>query len=567
MLSGVNTFFAGRHSRLFAWLLVLTLLAVFSFRVICEIQEKSVTIDETVHLPAGYYYLMTGDFDLLRIHPPFIQMLCALPLLWKDIHLRNSTSWQLTNNWVFGYDFMLSNAGEYQSIFGISRLVTLGLSVLLGLMIYVWTKELFGQMAGLFALFLFTFNPDILAHSGLVTLDIGVSFFIFATVFLLWRFIKSGRYLYCMASGITLGMAIAGKYSALLAIPAILFISLSVVTSRMNVAMKLSAKKYVLSLIVLFTISLLVINAIYFFKGSFTPLGSFHFQSGLLKPLNGTHFSSLPAPVPLDFLKGFDEQLSIQGGKFSSYLGGTVSDSSWWYYYLAAFSLKEPLAWIVLLLGALTINLLYRRMSHELMVFVLFPPLLYLVVISSMSVNIGIRYLLPAFPFLFLFSGSIMDEALLNKVTARRLIQLPVVICSLWYFFASALIHPHYLAYFNEIAGGPGRGYTFLADSNIDWGQDLIGLKEYLSHHHIDKIYLAYFGRVDPRLYGIEFDLLPGKPVKGYCAVSASYLAGIPYYLYKDMKLHSSPPYAYRWLADVQPLDTIGYSIYIYRID
>jgi hypothetical protein len=129
------------------------------------------------------------------------------------------------------------------------------------------------------------------------------------------------------------------------------------------------------------------------------------------------------------------------------------------------------------------------------------------------------------------------------------------------------MIHPHYLAYFNEIAGGPGRGYKFLADSNIDWGQDLIGLKEYLSRNKIDKIYLGYFGRVDPRLYGINFDLLPDKPVRGYCAISASYLAGLPYFLYKDLKLHFSPPYSYRWLSDLKPIDKIGYSIYIYKID
>jgi hypothetical protein len=567
MFARLNTSSVSKHSPILAWLLVLTLFVVFSFRISYEIREKSVTIDEFVHLPAGHYYLKTGDFDLFRIHPPLIQMLCAAPLLWKNIHFRNNSNWQLINNWVFGYEFMLSNAQEYQEIYGISRLVTLCLSVLLGLMLYGWAKELFGQAAGLFALFLFTFNPDILAHSGLVTLDIGVSFFIFATIYFLWKFIKSGENIYCLLSGATLGMAIAGKYSALLAIPAILFISLFIVASRIKLTRNLSVKKYVVSLIVLFTVSLLVINATYFFQGTFSHLGSFQFQSRVLKPLNTTFLSLLPAPVPYDFLKGFDEQLSIQGGKFDSYLYGNVSDSSWWYYYLAAFSLKEPLAWIALLLIALTVNLIYRRINYELILFVLFPPILFLIIISSMSVNIGIRYLLPVFPFLFLFSSSIMDPDLLKKISSPRLIQLPVVICSLWYFSASAMIHPHYLAYFNEIAGGPGKGYKFLADSNIDWGQDLISLKEYLSHNQIDKIYLAYFGRVDPRVYGINFDLLPDKPVKGYCAISVSYLAGIPYHLYKDMKLHFVPPYSYRWLSDLQPLAKIGYSIYIYKIE
>jgi len=567
MFSRLHTSFTGKHSKKLACLLVLTLFVVFSFRVLSGIREKSVTIDESVHLPAGYYYLKTGDFDLFRIHPPLIQMLCAIPLLWKDIQFRNDSGWQLTNNWVFGYEFMFSNAREYQEIFATARLVTLGLSVLLGLMIYGWAKELFGLKAALFALFLFTFNPDILAHSGLVTLDIGVSLFIFATIYFLWKFIKSGNNIHCLLSGIALGMAMAGKYSALLTIPAILFISLFIVTSRIKLTSNLSIKKYLISLIVLFVVSLLVINATYLFQGTFSPLGRFQFQSGALKPFNSSVLSSLPAPAPFDFLKGIDEQLSIQGGKFYSYLCGNVSDSSRWYYYIAAFFLKEPLAWIVLLLIAATATLVHRRLHYDPALFVLFPPVLFFIVISSLSVNIGIRYILPVFPFLFLFSGSIMDKGLIKKIASPRLIRLPVVICSLWYLSVSAMIHPHYLAYFNEIAGGPGKGYEFLADSNIDWGQDLIGLKEYLSHNQIDKIYLAYFGKVDPSLYGINFDLLPDKPVKGYCAISVSYLAGLPYHLYKDLKLHYSPPHSYRWLSDFQPIDKIGYSIYIYKIE
>ena len=567
MFSRLNTSSVSKHSQILALLLLLTLFIVFSFRIIYEIREKSVTIDEFVHLPAGYYYLETGDFDLFRIHPPFIQMLCAAPLLWKNIRFEENTSWQLINNWVFGYEFMFSNAREYQEIFEISRFTTLGLSVLLGLMIYGWAKELFGQMAGFFALFLYTFNPDILAHSGLVTLDIGVSLFIFAAIYFLWKLIKSGENSYSVLSGTTLGMAIVGKYIALLTIPVILFISLFIVTSRVKLTRTLSAKKYLFSLIILFTVALLVINATYFFHGTLSPLGSFQFQSGALRPFNSTFLSALPVPVPFDFLKGFDEQLSIQGGKFGSYLWGNVSDSPWWYYYLAAFSLKEPLAWIVLLLIALTVNLIYKRINYDLMIFVLFPPILFLIIISSMSVNIGIRYMLPIFPFLFLFTSSIMDGNLLKKISSTRLLQLPVVICALWYFSASAMIHPHYLAYFNELAGGPGEGYKFLVDSNIDWGQDLIGLKEYLTDNHIDKIYLAYFGRVDPLLYGINYDLLPNRPVKGYCAISVSYLAGIPYHLYKDMKLHFAPPNSYRWLSDLQPIAKIGYSIYIYKIE
>jgi hypothetical protein len=135
------------------------------------------------------------------------------------------------------------------------------------------------------------------------------------------------------------------------------------------------------------------------------------------------------------------------------------------------------------------------------------------------------------------------------------------------------MISPHHLAYFNELAGGPAQGHRFLSDSNLDWGQDLRGLKAYMDREELPVVYLSYFGTAPPASYGIRYQFLPSfvenlqqpdleerLPAKGgpeMLAISVVNLQGI--YLSEDQE-------AYRWLKDRRPATTIGYSIYIYDL-
>jgi hypothetical protein len=140
----------------------------------------------------------------------------------------------------------------------------------------------------------------------------------------------------------------------------------------------------------------------------------------------------------------------------------------------------------------------------------------------------------------------------------------------IWYVVASLFIAPHYLSYFNEIIGGPDKGYKYLVDSNLDWGQDLKGLKKYMDDHAIKRISLSYFGIDSPKRYGIEYDWLPSHhlynprpenekkfPVNRFLAISATNLQGV-YLEPKDM---------YKWLREYEPVAKIGYSIFIYDLN
>jgi hypothetical protein len=177
------------------------------------------------------------------------------------------------------------------------------------------------------------------------------------------------------------------------------------------------------------------------------------------------------------------------------------------------------------------------------------------------KMNIGLRHILPLYPLVFLVAAKAVSELLAGR---RKTYSVALVALCLYQFVESARIYPHYLAYFNQLAGGPGHGHEFLVDSNLDWGQDLKGLKEWMDAHEVKRINLSYFGTADPAYYGIECTHLYGAPffakglvgkprLPGYVAVSLTNLRFGTWY--------------FEPLLQREPVAVIGYSIYVYWMD
>jgi hypothetical protein len=194
--------------------------------------------------------------------------------------------------------------------------------------------------------------------------------------------------------------------------------------------------------------------------------------------------------------------------------------------------------------------------------FIVLPPLLLLTAISAGSVKIGLRHVLPIFPFIFVFIGRLLEPR-----QKGRLFSLAAFCLTAWYLLSSVSIYPHYLAYFNEYVGGPANGYKYLVDSNLDWGQDLKGLKRYMESRNIGKVKLAYFGIADPQYCGISYepisdqdllDLEEGQLTRGVFAISATFLQGL--YLPHERD-------RYQWFRNRPPTAQIGYSIFVYEVD
>lgn len=228
-----------------------------------------------------------------------------------------------------------------------------------------------------------------------------------------------------------------------------------------------------------------------------------------------------------------------------AYLIGERSFTGFWYYFFVAFFFKTQIPLMIFII----ITLFYvqkKELYNE--SFIIVPILLFFIISMSNKINIGVRHILPVYPFMFLFVSRLIDIKKLKWM---------VVILSLWYLISALLIYPHYLAYFNEFAGGPNNGHKYLIDSNIDWGQDLKGLKEYLVKNNInEKIYLGYFGKDSPEYRKIIYEQMPCYPVKGIVAISVNLLQGLD----EEQELCSS------WLKNHKPIKKIGYSIFVYNI-
>jgi hypothetical protein len=285
----------------------------------------------------------------------------------------------------------------------------------------------------------------------------------------------------------------------------------------------------------------------------------------LTVPLFYFVYGSLVWPV------GIKSQLLLKRPSDASFFLGQCSPRGWLLYYPVAFLMKTPVGTLVLILASL---LLYRagsRLGRREANFLLLPPALLLAVMALARINIGLRYVLPAYPFLFVLASRLATLRALGGASGRWvspiLIGIPLVLTA-----ASSLrVAPHQLAYFNELVGGPGEGYRYLSDSNLDWGQDLKGLHAYLDHEGVPMIYLSYFGTAPPSSYGIRYqylpsyvgplqqpppDRMPADPGRELLAISVTNLQGT--YL-PDKGL-------YHWLYQRTPVAKVGYSIYVYDL-
>jgi hypothetical protein len=515
---------------------VLLLLGLFLAAGLLSAQVNTPTVDEFVYLPAGYYYLRSGDLTFDSTNPPLLKMVTALPLLAMDVDFDPDPRWRDNRTgwgpWIFGTRFMETNRAHYLDAFFAGRAVVVLIGVATGVLVWWRAHALLSPAAALAALLLYCTMPPILAHSALATLDMGVTALVFATFVALARFAASEERPWAAVTGVLLGLAFAAKGVTLIFLPLVPVLA----ALGWRAWNRESALRFVDGMVVVAVTAWIAILAVY-------------------------RFSGFPLPAPV--VEGLRFQMAAgSAGEYPAFLAGAWSQTGWWYYFLFALAVKTPLATLVLIaIGAFTVARRRARDAGDL--WMVLPPALLLYVLSfHFGKNYGIRYLLPAFPFLVILAGVGVDALLRGRRSAALLGVLLV-----WQLAASVLTAPHYLAYFNELAGSQDHARRLLLDSNLDWGQDLGRLKPYLDAHGIDHICLGYFGHVDPKLYGIDYALPPSEPTPGRCAVSANFLAGYPYAItYAGPRMVGVRRGAWSWFDRLQPVARVGSSIYVFDV-
>jgi hypothetical protein len=551
--------------------------------------RESATWDEPQFLLSGYLGLKDGDHRLVPGHPPFVQMWAALPLLaTTGITVPAEAIPRLIDDaWIFGNQYAFTHATLYRlnnadSLLYRGRFMIVLLGVLLGILLFCWAQELYGFGAALAVLASYCAEPNLLAHARLITTDFGTTCFVCGTAYFLWRTTRAVTVGNLLGLAVFFALAQVSKFSGVLLLPVVL--ALLEVRCRRQTPWPIAAGKELtaraakarlaIGVILLLAVSSYgVIWATYGFRYAPAPPPAERYDAAA-SARTASH--SLPATVlqwvdrhhllPNLYTQGFLLDLSITEGR-SAFLAGHYSNAGWWYYFPVAMLVKTPLAILLLfLLGLVLCVVRWRTLCRD-EVFLIVPLAVFLAVAMTSHINIGLRHVLPVYPFLLLIAGKTAAELLTHP---RKLGQVALAGLGLLALAETARVYPHYLAFFNQSVGGPRNGYQYLVDSNLDWGQDLKGLKRWMDANQVQRINLCYFGTADPAYYGIECTYLPGGPfftesqvaapqLPGYVAVSATQLQGV--YLPEQWRIF------YRKLQQQPPVAVIGHSIHVYRVE
>ncbi|MCI0416419.1 glycosyltransferase family 39 protein [bacterium] len=541
------------------------LIALFAVQAFGSLFFKSATVDEVLYIPAGYAYLKSGSFMLNPETPPLPRILCGIPLLFLKINYNPKDSlpaYQDRYHWAFRFLFWQNSEVAGKMIF-FSRIPTILLGMALLGVIYTWSHRLFGPAAGIFSLTLAVLEPNLIAHSSLATTDLYTAAMIFFTVFSFWVWRQNpDQRKALLFPGLFLGLSLLSKSSAWLIVP-VLFVLLWIRDSQNNSP---NITKNVIRFVAILFLSVLVINSVFLFRGAFVDKGEL--ISFMLKERAGQFW---PVRVVLFFfpkLYSFSVLFNLaqsMGGvhPFPFYLNGEYSYSGFWNYFFVTFILKTPLPFLLAFVASLPF-LFKLRQSW----FILLPLVFFLLYFSFLNrLDLGLRYVLPIYAFLLVAAGALIPP--LQRIARGKIL---VILLVLWSVVTAVRIYPHHLAYFNELCGGSSKGYKYLVDSNLDWGQDLVLLKSYMERNGVKGIRLSYYGMSDPEYYGIKYRYLPSPKFqpwtqrhrkeenfaleKGLYAISATNVAGI--------FLDNWDTYQY--FRNKEPIDSIGYSILIYEI-
>lgn len=571
------------------------LLALIPIQAICSIRYKSATVEEGVHVAAGVHHLRSLDFIAFAGYPPAGRLLIgAWPALSGAVAVQDPE----IREQMYPFDYasrFLYESNDADRILFKARVTVALLSALLGFYVFWLTARLAGVGYGLIALFFYAFCPNILAHSRLATLDLALSAFFFMALFHYRYAVFHGGKRNWLLAGLFIFLTVDTKFSGLLIFPVLIgwhcvlyfFPPENVGPPDTHTRKKRSKtapvvggeRKSLAPLLFLGLATVFLVNVQYGFRGSLMTPESYNAwvrsnpgmqTSAMMKTLAGVPvFGQAPMPLPLAYIQGIDRTVFADrdASHPNWYLGSLYPKGGrFWHYYLSAMALKTPvplLVSILVWLGAL--GYLFKaapgRVEPHLFLFIPFAVffLFYSLVCKS---QLGLRLILPIYPFLFCATGLSLASiessgASFFKKHSKSIMAAVGILCA-WHLVGSARIFPHYLSYFNELAGGPERGIEYFADANLDWGQDLKGLKAYMDEKGLDRIHLAYYGpNGKPELdyYGIE-PAGPGDGPDVPWAISATW------FYYADLEpFKSDIPFDYK---NRPPDHRIGHSIFIY---
>jgi Dolichyl-phosphate-mannose-protein mannosyltransferase len=496
---------------------VVCLLIILGLQLWLSVRQQTQTWDEANHIYAGYRSWTDADFGLNPEHPPMVKLLATAPLLSSPIKTpKLEDRYFKEEAFLGGKEFLYQNDAD--SILLRTRLATATLTLLLAVLVFLGAREMFGTGAAFIALTLLTFDPNLLAHGAVVTTDAALSCFMFASIYAFYRYVKAPSILRLSIFGISTGLALAVKHTGALVFPILLLLAVCevvryLITSETRKAAGKQTLRLAGSLIAATVIALAVLWAFYGFRYAARPNGlqlnpplTAYVQD--LKPHETWLLSTFARwhMLPESYLYGLAD-VRLTANFYTSYVLGKIYAHGVWFYFPIAFLIKSTIGFMALLLLTLVVIATRRLNCWREILFLVVPPVFYLIVAFLVGMNIGVRHILPVYVFLSVLIGG----AAWTLIRENRKWSYLVVALLLIHVLSSLRTFPVYLAYSNEWWGGPSNTYKYLTDSNVDWAQQLKATKQYLDQRGVRDCWFVYFGEgiADYKYYGIPCKPLP----------------------------------------------------------
>jgi len=559
-----------------AQLIVAGLLLVMAINLFSVMARKSITIDETLIIPSGYYYLSLRTFYIEPDHPPLSKLMAGLPLVFlpletprlADLNREPSADQTLGA----ANRFWTTNRQHFESVFFWARVPMVILTLLIGALVFMFARHLFNPRAAVLAVALFSFEPTMLAH-GRVVKDIHVAFAYLLFFFALYLYGSSPTLRRALWLGLAFGLALVAKYSMVILVP-VLVVSFCFFMLRPPTGTE-RRQLLVHFLIVAFS-TLLMLKASYLFLHQ--PLIAADLEALALDDpgrsnllLSVLKFSSAFAPPY--FVYGVYRTLVHNDLGHPAFLLGAYSEQGWWYYFPVAFALKTTVPFVLITLVSLAWAA-FGAVRREVRFLTLLAPVgIYALMAMFASINIGIRHLLPVFPFLFILGGALLDRLLSARRNHRLAVALVVVVIAAC--AAEAVrAYPNYIPYMNQLVSGR-PGWHYLSDSNVEWGDDAGAVAEYLKARGETRVRASFLGgSLLLPLYGVEYiDLLSppeGRlPETRYVALGVSFLNGSTVPGWSEGSGRETPAQRQNYFGvyrEQVPEAVFGDSIYLYRV-
>lgn len=535
-----------RHRRWWFALAVAGLLAQLAVAMLTTAVEQTPTIDEPVYVGTAVVYLDQHSLRYNPEHPPLGKLIIATGLAFAGARLDPAFAGDQTQ---LGRHVLYESGNDPGRLLLLARLPVIVLTLLFGLVVFAFARDLAGLAAGVAALALYAFSPDVIAHGSLATLDLPVAGFVLTSAWLLWR-ARRRPALYLPLAGLALGAAVATKMTALAAVPVLLLLVVLSVRHALRAAgdsPQRTLRHLGLGVAAAVAVALIAVTVVWASYLAVDPRLRWTTPPDL-PDLHGIRSLAGWLPLPRPYLDGMRVQFGLEDQTWSTFLLGRYHVGSLWYYLPAALLVKTPLGALALGLAGAVVLVAVPRLRPA-APYVLVPALVLLAAAMTSARDLGVRYAIFVPVFLAVAAAAVV-------ATRKRWAYVAVAVLVGFAAISSLRTFPYYLPYSNEAFGGPAQTHLRLHDSNVDWGQDLGRLADRLGQRHPgERVWLVYKGSGVPSSYGIDAADPLGVPpdeVHGLLVVSDSAVAKA------DDRLAAL-------LSGSAPIDEVGHSITIYR--